>query len=327
MNMVGRRNRPDRRGMTMLLALLIMAALTAAGIGASTIVVTELRTASATDQGVAAYYLADIGMERAMYNIYVNRVMNTSLGTTCSANTTCDQVKNNKPALTGSTALSSGGTVQLTDSIVGQTSKLMTIRQNQTGEASFFDPDNQFGGSGPRSLYLIAPGAGTGTAARAEVQWVYFLKSNVSTEILPQNATVRLISERNLSSGVKIDLFAGVIATQDSSTVDFIPTQGVTEIPTGITFNQIAGWIVRIKALNGDVSGLTIHGCTTGLNIACPDTTDVNRYTMYSDFILKARGKYRNASFVLQAEVPWKLPSVGVFDYALFSEQSLDKPN
>lgn len=320
----------------MLLALLIMAALTAAGIGASTIVVTELRSAAATDQGVTAYYLADIGMERALFTIHLNRRLNSALGTGCAAGTTCDQLKNNLPALGGSTGLSSGATVQLTDSVFGQSSKQLTVRQNQTAEVPLFDPDNQFSpaADSARSLYLGAPSMGIGADARAEVQWVYFLKSNVSTEVLPQNATVRLISERNLRSGVKIDLFTGVIATQDSSTVDFIPTQGVTEIPTGITFNQVAGWVVRVKALNADVNGLNLHACTTDLNTACPtlpscpNTDPANsRYCFYSDLILNARGRYRNASFVLQATVPWKLPSVGVFDYALFSEQSLDKPN
>ncbi|MBI4092883.1 MAG: hypothetical protein HY420_03080, partial [Candidatus Kerfeldbacteria bacterium] len=69
-----RHRRQNEQGVALLLALLLVAALTAAGIGASTLIVKEFKTTASTDQGIAAYYAADAGVERALFTVFNNRI-------------------------------------------------------------------------------------------------------------------------------------------------------------------------------------------------------------------------------------------------------------
>lgn len=320
----------NEHGIVLMLSLLLIAALTAAGIGASVIIVTEFRATSSTDQGIKAFYTADIGMERALYTIFNNRLVGTQLhlpafGTcVCASSTeTVCQLSCNDPAFSGTTALiDAGSSVSLQDTSVETASKKFSlIRKNQTVQIDLYDPNEPFGFSSPPRTITLQRSALTtelGTDVGAEVQWVYALADG---QTFTENSTIKLLSNENLASatGATINLLTGNISGNDNT----INPPGITLPPT--SFSNISGWVVRIKALNNDLPNLTFFATCVDTN-PCPYDGYANRFQLKSDIAISSQGTYRDASFVLSGAVPWRLPTVGVFDYVIFSEKTLDKP-
>lgn len=65
--------RSDQRGIAIIIVIVILGAIVAIGLGISTIVVRELRISSLLDDSAAAIMAADAGMERALWEVRVNR--------------------------------------------------------------------------------------------------------------------------------------------------------------------------------------------------------------------------------------------------------------
>lgn len=83
-------------------------------------------------------------------------------------------------------------------------------------------------------------------------------------------------------------------------------------------FQQGKNYLVRLKALTGDVENLSVTIYTgenaTGNEISFPQFVVVN-----------SSGKNGNVKQKIQVELPRKAPLHGLFDYALFSEESIIK--
>lgn len=295
----------------MLLALFLMAALLAAGIGASTIVLTEFRTTSSADESVKAYYAADSAMEQGLYTIFKNRLIGEGFSDTTT------ELKNTSGSLLAGTA-----TFDLLSTTNTENEKVVPIRQGQTVQFNLFNQDTPFNsGSAAYTITISAPSLqspSTNTGAWAEVQWVYILKTGQLGDFAT-NATVRLISNQKLivADVPRINLFANtLIGNPDIPTL----TQpgGISPRPSNL--GDITGWIVRVKALYGSIPDLTLTACLD------TDPACTTAYSIPGDLALVARGAWRNARTRLDAKVPWRPPSGGLLDFVLFSEQGLDKP-
>ncbi len=322
------------QGVVLLLSLLLIAALTAAGIGASVIIVTEFQSTRSTDQGIKAFYTADIGMERALYTVFNNRLVGTQLhppafspcNCASSTETLCQLVCNN-PEFSGTTVLTdAGASVFLEDTSATTAAKTVALtRENQTVQIDLYNPDSPFSpgfNDVARTIVLqrSALAAEDPNSVGAEVQWIYALKFG---QTFAENSTIRLVRNQNLAGGVTIDLYTGNISSNDGTPVGSDNPLGITLPPA--SFDQISGWVVRIKALKNDLPNLTFYAECVDTS-PCPNFGYPNRFPLRFDIAISSRGTYRDARFVMRADVPWRLPTVGVFDYVIFSEKTLDKP-
>jgi hypothetical protein len=137
----------------------------------------------------------------------------------------------------------------------------------------------------------------------------------------PANATVRIYSLQDVKHGVLTELFTGTPSSIDGMTEPArMNPSGVTVIPSGISFNNISGWIIRVTALNDTIPNLKLTACK-GSSACTPTSSDA--YSRSNSISVVSQGVVGGSSITLNAKVPWFLPSSGIFDYAIFSEQSL----
>lgn len=323
----------DERGVTLLLALLIVAAITAAGAGAAAIVITQNKTSSSFDTGIAAYYAADMGMERALYTVTNNRIAGSilSIGTGCYSDA-CEQIKYNRPPMSGQPGFAGGEQYTLSINAIKETQIAATIKKDESYTIDLTSGDSTFFSTAPQTLYItandIAIAAGDEGIPSAEVQWTFFFsRKDALTVLQPENSTIRVISKLNMKYGVKIDLYTGNVSSLDTAHApSIVPNNpsGLTEIPSGYNVASITGWIVKIKALSADIPNLVGYACKG--SDPC-GSTPVDRYQLNSILSITSRGTASGSSFVLNAKVPVRLPPSGIFDYVLFSEQTLEKPD
>ncbi|MFH0828558.1 MAG: hypothetical protein V1907_00020 [Candidatus Kerfeldbacteria bacterium] len=322
----------DRRGATLLLALIIVAATLAAGIGASIIVVNEFRTASSIDKGMAAYYAADAGMERALFTVYNNRIAGTAISSSGCDNV-CSQVRNNNPPMSLQPAAVSGEQFNLFASRNDRKSVTVSIKQNQSAQLdlTYGYPSFSSSSAPPRTLFfspvssiVLNGNASNDEQPLLEVQWVYLMKSS-QKNLQPENSTIRLISKKNVRYGFMIDLFTGTMISTDNA-YTIVPNNpiGLTDIPADFSLSNVSGWIVSVKALASDVENLSIYACT-GTDTCAEGSS--SRYTMSTALSISSRGSAGGAQHTLYAKVPLMTPATGVFSYVLFSEETIEKPD
>lgn len=323
MKTVNRRKRTrDEGGVILLLSLLLLAALTAAGIGASTVVINEFKTAASTDQGISAYYTADIAMERGLFAIFNNRLAGSPLGEqSCTGNYVAFcQVKNARD-FPADFSLGSGRDVSLSDSTVSEDLRTVNIVKDGVWQLDLVCGSSQFYPECGRARTLTLKYTGSSNAVWAEVQWSYVLKRNINASFTP-NSTTRVISNAKLKEpgGATLDLAANSIFGGD-----------VINPPTGTTPpinpDDIAGYTVRIRALYDNLTDVSVSACIKTTTEDQPPCDSSNIFSIPGDIHVVARGQAANAKARLDATVPWRLPAAGLFDFVVFSESSLDKPN
>lgn len=317
------------RGVVLLLALIVIAALTAAGIGASTIVINEFRTLASTDHGVRAFYAADIGIERSLFTVFNNRLVGTTYS---DGSGPLSQVQNNEPAwnaAAGNPPPQNATTVTNAKSTTTALAKSISIVKSQTKQLDLTKDDQFYTQNPARSLYFKSSRIQTDDLDAQknepwlEISYVYYrFTAPAGTDVSPANATVRVVSKKNLHDGVKIILYTG----QTTSTTAIVPVnpEGVAEIPEGINKSEISGYSVRFRALSEDIVGMTAYACTDDDDCV---STPSKQFKIGSDMNIVSRGSTDQASIILSTTVPIRFPATGVFDYVLFTEQTLDKPN
>lgn len=326
------RSTRDQKGVSLLLALLIVATITAAGAGAAAIIIIQNRTTASIDTGIAAYYAADMGMERALYTVSNNRMAGSILFVGFCQNDACSQIRNNQPPMSGQPGFAGDEQYTLSVNETKETQTVTTIKKDETFTIDLTQGDPTFTTNAPQTLYLTASDIeippGDEDVPSAEVQWTFYLRrKDASTELQPANSTIRVISKLNMKYGVKIDLFTGNVSSLDlGNAPSIVPNNpsGLTEIPSGYNATSITGWNVKVKAITDDVPNVVAWACT-GSDPCNEDAAE--RFAMKSIFSITSRGRAGGSSFVLNAKVPVRLPPSGIFDYALFSEQTLEKPD
>lgn len=325
--------------MTMMLALILLAAVTAAGIGAAVLIVTEFNTRASSNNGIKAYYAADAGMERALFTIFNGRLEGRTLASPYSSRCwkssspssnmyVCDQIASNAP-LTTQPPFLNGAQISLDKTSVYDANSVVTIPRNLTVEYNYASTTETY--SVARSIVVQAPDlVKTGCddecmkkTAGIEVRWSYLLRTGQSSDVAPANSTVRVFSLDNVKYGAMVDLFTGTtfpsIAGQGHDLTLQNPS-GVTEIPSNVNFNQISGWVIRVTALSTTVPNLTLIACTGAEDCTNTSAKISNRSNTIS---VTSQGVVGSSSITLNARVPWYIPSIGIFDYAIFSEESL----
>ncbi|HAO81324.1 MAG: hypothetical protein UV57_C0016G0011 [Parcubacteria group bacterium GW2011_GWD2_43_10] len=114
----------DTRGISLLLSLFVLSAILVTALSAGTLIVRELKITGAGVRGVQAFYVAESGLEDALYEFRQK------------GNTNLDVSQNNPETI------SNGAWWRSYTKTVGSEGIILTLLENQTFEVPLFDPDN-----------------------------------------------------------------------------------------------------------------------------------------------------------------------------------------
>lgn len=282
-----------RKGVTLILALMVMSAVIAIGITIVAIVVFQTRINATTTQGQQGYYAAESGIEQALSKVVGLR--SGSLAAAESALRT-DSTPTNSPFLFNldlTTAVSSGTVVQ------------KELKQNQSTVVEIYNVDASVTTNlGTPGLCVYAESGDTTSDEVLEISWIGWLQT---TGVV--SATQRILVAHSQFSATS----SCTIGTSTYNGFSVPLTQFYPAFP-----GTYAGFRVRITALvpegtnaNGDVSNLTIN--------SFPQLNSHLRIKSTS------RSAFTNQQQALLAVVPWSVPLSSLFDFVIFSERDLTK--
>lgn len=290
-------------GQALLLSLLIMAGITAAGIGFATLIISQIKAAENIDNSISATYGAESGLEKALHIVKINRLNSTTLADTITEIETVSK--------TFSTA---GLSVVFDEDAISseEVNNKFSLQQDESRQIDFYNPDDPFGATtNIAALYLswdnnpvpiseppwdYDDGYGTGPEW-VEVSWTGWDLDGNSFENV----------EKELYSGA--DLFFDADLCHEDSYIQ------CTIIPLDPDMIGLSYYQVRVKALHAGIDDVEIKALDVGLNLV-PIPSRVH---------IKTVGKYGRTQQALNASLPWKIPSSGIFDYVIFSEEQINK--
>ncbi len=279
----------NKSGSVLLYSLLIISLITAIAITVSIIVINEIKMTSGAANATLAYYAAESGIEKGLYAVKVYR---------------------NDPAVDLGDAVSFiqgytdnntfvNGTKYSNEQTISKISKVGSeeIKEHQYLQIDYYDIEDPLDQDPPSGNVMVksieVKNEGDNPFSWAEVSWTAWDNQG---ELLTSITARKVIG----------------------------PTDLAGEEGWPITLNTFSGtpvgYRIRIKALFGDLSSISVAAFVD-------DERDVplGDDDLPSQLVIKSvgeRGKFKQS---LTATVPWKIPLFGLYDYVLFSEESLIK--
>jgi hypothetical protein len=296
-------NNSDKSGQALLLALLIMAGITAAGVGFATLIISQIRASENIENSIIASYAAESGLEKALHIVKTNRATGSTLADTITEIEGLTNLPNfTKVGL--SVLYDENGTSS------EEVRNKFSLLQDESKQIDLYNPDSPFGvDNGIRYLYVswdnnplpisdafYNNGYGTGPEW-IEISWTGWdlngnSYENVEKILLPSDALRYNSTLCNASSYIQCTT---VILDPDS---------------IGLVHYQ-----VRVKALYANVDDIEIKALDDSNNLV----------NIPSRIRLKTIGKFGRTQQALNASLPWKIPISGLFDYVIFSEEQINK--
>jgi Tfp pilus assembly protein PilX len=292
-----------KRGVTLILALMVMSAIVAVGITIAAIVVFQTKVNSVVTQSHQGYYIAESGMEQAL-----NIVSTLRSGSMSDAITALNTWSTPTEGTTGQTP--DGGNFRLDLSLSrvesSGTSQPGELKQNHSTYIELYNVDSSLTVlSAAPQLCVYADGVDTTHDEVLEVSWVGWttLSGGTFNVSSPQKVLVGYLQFNNGACPIPGTTYNGA----SIPITQFYPAFNGT----------FAGFRIRITALqptnngNGDVKNLTIY--------TQPSVTSQLRLKTTSATTLSGQQQ------ALIAIVPWAVPLSSLFDFVIFSEQTLVK--
>lgn len=288
----------NEEGIVLVLSLILLGVVTAVGVGISLIVVNEVQSSIQVDESIVATYAAEAKVEEALEVIRTARI---------TTGYTLDQTVSDIQALTGpvsitTTAGSVTAQVSMSQTSSGQSFLLTSLAQDQSVQFDVQSPIC-FGvptdDSCVRSVTISGQRLNaSGTEPWLELTEVAFSGSatgetSVKKELLPES---------------------GFLSEANPATYNFVgnpPDTIATDVQT-----------VRLTALYNGVKNLEIRAFTdTNPAVNCGSTPCES--DILGHININAIGTFGGSRIGVSATVPWRLPSSGLFDYVLFSEETV----
>lgn len=284
--------RTSQQGIALLLALLIMAGVTASAIVASVLIVRELRQSQSLDASIAAYHAAESGIEKSLWIIKEARRSGADL-----ADVITDLEASGEPVIRGSWDIDA---TSITDSFE------VTLQADQSAQVDLYDPDGN-AGAGVESVEVVSwePVCDDPILIpQSQIEWsvVGWFPGDPSA----LTNVAKAISTCTLNAGV---------CDRDVPIFPPIPPDPAFDFDAALAYR------VRVKALICGAANLEVRaydqpgGATGGGNLV----------TIPSRIQVTSIGTYQNTRQGLSVSVPWVLPLSGLYDYVLFSEEDIVK--
>lgn len=295
--------RKDEKGIVLVLALVLLGVISAVGIGVSLLVIQEVQSTTRIGESIVATYAAEAKIEYALARITEYRdIPGLTLNEALNGNATITGVKH----LGGPIAIgASNATVDLNDSDVGEEFFLTTLNKNESiqldvqPDACFLDYTDascvryiSFSGQGLDSTSGVAP-------------WLEVTDVAFSAYRTQETTVVKtLFSESQFSNPADPALHD----LKGQSPLTF-PAE-VQNVRFTALYNGVKN--MEIKAYTGNPN---TPACSSG---AC-DSDVLGR------IVINSVATYAKSHIGISASVPWKLPPSGLFDFALFSEETVQQ--
>lgn len=288
--MPGQPRKPEPRGIVMLLALLVLSAITAVAIGMATIIMKDVKTATNVDSSMKAYYAAETGIENGLYEVMLAR--------SAGAESLADLIDSLKDLGGSQEANQARWTLGPTSS--SESYALTYLRKNQTVVLDLYDADHPSYGDFRCFLVEALDSHPESSPAWLEISytlWKYNAgTSTIEWEVENPNVTKRLRS---------------IDETRPGAPASFL-----------VELNQ--NYRVRVKALYDDLKNVKITAYGPDADGGCTPAAS-NQKDIPNRVLLQSNGESADNIIALTASVPWQVPAGGIFDFVLFSEQTLDK--
>ncbi|MFH1171726.1 MAG: hypothetical protein V1778_04265 [bacterium] len=301
-------NDHSSRGVISLLALIIMAAVTATALAAAAIVIAELRQTENLDQSITAVYAAESGLEDGLYIIKANR---TSLP--------LDTVKN--------TLLAEGSGVNRVDLSTGATWSRSAELENryiiprlsadETVNLDIFNPDNPAQTS-IQSLWVNWSWHCTSASAYVEMNttmltWDKTPQGFVSFDPATQHIYKVTTACNPLPSSPE--------RCQDIKLTDV----GGSQITPGKPYRFSFRLLVPGDTNTCTADNVVITAYSDQYPWTIPQSADRHPISLPTTIQIKSVGSFARSQQALTASVPWRAPISGLLGFVLFSEEPVSK--
>lgn len=308
----------NKAGQTLLLSLLILAGVSAAGIGFATLILHQIQAAENIDNSIYAFYAAQTGLERSLWVVKDSRHDGLPLFSETGPDT-IDRIAEMSP---GHPIRMGDASVYVDEATPEEESRKFFLEKDESVQIDLFDPDDPFG-QNPDPITISHlwiswdnnpcpptdpgyPCYGTGSEW-VEISWTGWTADGSSYN----NVEKILLSSLDLSF---IDVPADNPLCPSSGTIQctFFPLDPLPD-------EDIIYYQVRVKALYDKVEALEVKA----VNQISP-----NQYepvAIPSRVYVKTIGKYGRTQQALSASLPWRIPASGLLDYVVFTEKELKK--
>lgn len=286
----------QRRGVVLLLALLVMASITATTVTVSVIITNTLDQSRSLDNFIVASLASDTGVERGLGVLKIGRTYHSLTGTVAAM------------TLPGTRALSNGAAFSLVGSDSEEPVTSVSLAAGQTLTLDVMRKCNNLTCATPTPppSFLQVTGDCAGTCASLiDVSWVVVDGAGNSTwsgrRFFEQESYDLDFSTAPVCLNLKENL-----RTEDSDAP--APFQGNNEI----------GYRVRVRAVDGPVSTVAVN--------AFSDPICGTQEPIYSRVHIESVGESGGTSpaqSTKQAEAFWQQPSSPVLNYIIFTEESI----
>lgn len=282
----------SQKGLVLLYALLIISLITAIAIAVSIVVVNELKLTGSAADAAMAYYAAESGVERGLYGV---KVFRNEAGVTLDAAVqrilayTDDQFNNNAKYSDSQTS--------------AKTSKIehAQIKKDEYVQADYFDINDPLDKTPPANVLVKSVVIQNGAAdagSFVEVSWTAW---DTNGTLMTSDQARLVLSGANLEgNGWPFNIYN---------------VFGSTLTPVG--------YRIRIRALQGDLSDITVTPYSDEYVAGTWPTQEVT--DLPSQLQIKSVGTRGDFKQSLIATVPWQVPLFGLYDYVLFSEGEIAK--
>ncbi|MFH1598483.1 MAG: hypothetical protein ABIB97_05480 [Patescibacteria group bacterium] len=293
----------DNRGVSLILTIIILTSVLAAIITLSVLIVNELKYARNINHSIVAYYGAESGIEKGLYDITQARIQSLVLGDETIG--VIADLKDNSGSFNA--AGESGASWNTAET--GRSSIPMfvsEIPQDQSAQYNLFDPDTLEDPVGiPTEPGILF----------ADVDWDWPDSPNVGASL------EFTVFELDGTTGERCEAVAKRVWVMEEMAIGTPPMDDIEldvdeylpatcAIPTDQDIYQI-----RVKALKDDIYNFR-------LNVEDQNHSDID---VQSGIELKSVGSFSKSEKAIRIQVPWKLAASGFLDYVIFAEEELYK--
>lgn len=292
----------NQNGTTLLLALLIMFALTLSGFIISLVVLGQIRAARNTEFSIQAYYAADAGIEKSLHKIKIDRMNHLMDLTTALSdiNAYYSSSFSSNLAEYEVDAVSGEYKIQIPDS-------LRKLLPDQSVQYNFYDPENP---TNSMDLDMVLPVWSDTCNGNSSIELSFYNLKNVLDPTLPQSDNVQ-----------KVIYDCGGLGIPPESPICIAslgnPQPALSSIP-----NPDESYIVRAKIIRrnlGHTDDCVVYIGLAGFNDSGNILNEPNMIT------LESIGVKNDNQIKIQAVLPWLLNVSGLADFVLFSEEPIIK--
>lgn len=288
-------------GVVSLIALVLMATITATAVGSSAVIISELQQTESTDQSVMALYAAEAGVEDALFMVKHYRGQAETLADTKSA--LLDPAP--RAVLPNATRWSRGAEVE--ERFIAS-----RLGPDQVATLDVFNPDDPTGQSGIESLKVEWGDDCNGFSQLEITMFTWPASSSFAFD----PSTQRVFKETwscNITGRRCTTIVVNALGGTPGGNADINP-------------GNVYRFIFRTLVPQGSAAQCSINNLVfTGYDVPNAPNDPSHIVDIPARIAVKSTGSFGKSLQALTASVPWRAPVSGLLNFVIFSEEAIQK--